>query len=293
MGGSTAQFLVTVAEVLVTVGTFVLLLTLMAEHRAGVRRHWRRGLLVSLALLALAVPQLASTLFFIDSDAIVSHLGLGGSPLADSQRDGAVMVGVALGAVFTASLRAGWYCLVFCAVSSEWRRLRPESPAMFGGLLTKPRQLWLPFLGGGVAAALSAGLFAALEVEMGSALRALQEWYPRLADSDPGVLALVALPVAVTAVITEELVFRGALLGFFLRILGEGPWGAAWAAVLSSAAWAAVHLSVTDAPGIKFTQIFLLGLVFAALARRWRIEAAMMAHLGLNLMGLVWVVALA
>ena len=115
---------------------------------------------------------------------------------------------------------------------------------------------------------------------------ALAEYFPGLAEACPSVRVLVALPMGIYAALAEEIVFRGALLGFLLRVGRERRGAVVVGALVTSIAWAMLHLGATDMPLLKLVQIFLLGLGLAALTRRWGLEAAIMAHLGTNLAGL-------
>ncbi len=77
------------------------------------------------------------------------------------------------------------------------------------------------------------------------------------------------------------------LFGGLLRLLrGAGRLGPAIAAAATSLVWAAAHAPNTDAPAVKCAQIFVLGLFFCWFARRWCLEAAVAAHVALNLAAL-------
>ncbi len=47
--------------------------------------------------------------------------------------------------------------------------------------------------------------------------------------------------------------------------------------------FASLHLLNTDAPTIKFAQIFVFGLILGEIVRRSSLEAAIACHLGLNI----------
>jgi membrane protease YdiL (CAAX protease family) len=78
---------------------------------------------------------------------------------------------------------------------------------------------------------------------------------------DSGTLALLAIALVVAAPLMEELLFRGFLFPGYARSR-LGPWGAI---VLTSAAWAVMHVQYE---AFYLIHIFLLGCAFGWL--RWR-----------------------
>lgn len=92
-----------------------------------------------------------------------------------------------------------------------------------------------------------------------------------------GELLLFALLVAVLTPIFEEIVFRGMLLSRLVRSLNRH-----WAAVISAAAFAAIHLADPNAllvvPGL-----FVVGLVLAYLAYySGNLSLPIFVHMGVN-----------
>lgn len=293
MLGSAGPLLLAAIEGGVELLVFAVLLVLLVQGRDLVERHWRRGLVVAVLVLVLAVPQHLSTMFYIDPARMMGEELFGGSAELETIARGVTIGSIAVGAVFGTLLRMGWYLLVTCIAVGAWQTLRPAAPLLGSGLGAKARRL----LGGlGIGLVVGAGstlLFHGLEVDSGQALKQLAAYYPGLVDAGAGTRALVALPLSLTAALTEEIVFRGALLGALLRWGKERGWVIVAAVLSTSALWALLHLSLTDAPGLKLIQIFILGLGFAEITRRWGLEAAILAHLGLNVAGLVGMVLLA
>ncbi len=84
--------------------------------------------------------------------------------------------------------------------------------------------------------------------------------------------------VALTAAITEEVIFRGYLQG---RLEGSflGPWGAA---ILVAGLFALGHGNYVEPWGLKELQVFILGLVFAFAKLKYGLLAAVLVHLGHN-----------
>ncbi len=261
---------------------FVLLLMLVWQ-RERLLPHWRRGAVVAFLVLMLAVPQHIGTLVFLDPRALIEGAASLGS---ESLGSGAARFGIFVSMMFGTALRMVWYGVLTCLAVSEWQRLRPRRPLLGDDLPSRWRRLLVGLGIGALLGVLTAVAFDAAGVDAGRALEDLRAYFPALADGPPIARVAVALPLGISAALVEEIVFRGVLLGAMLRAGKEEP-GIVLAAVLAtSVAWACLHLSITDMPGIKLLQIFFFGLILAELTRRWSLESAIAAHLGLNLAGL-------
>ncbi len=274
----------------VELAVFAALLLLLALHRDSVRRHWRRGLVVGLLVLLLAVPQHLTNLLYLDAEGMLRTEAANGVVLPFQA--GYALAGAVIASVIGSLLRAGWYALITCVVLGAWARIRPDAPLLGSGLPPRWRRLALSLGLGLLAGVAFTGFFEILRVESGQAAELLEAWFPDLAAAAPAERALAVLPAAVSAAVCEELVFRGALLGALLRWLGERRWALPVAAIITALPWALLHLSLTDSPWLKLLQIGLLGLALAWMARRWSLEAAILGHLGLNLASLGMMVAL-
>ncbi|MHC4249853.1 MAG: lysostaphin resistance A-like protein [Planctomycetota bacterium] len=135
---------------------------------------------------------------------------------------------------------------------------------------------------GVVAGVASCIVFDALDVKESETFRRfVDSMFPNIESASPWVRMSVFLSFAMAAAVAEELTFRGVVMGFVQR-LSPGRTMAIAAATVSASLWAVEHLNITNAPMVKFAQILLLGFAFAWFARRYRIEAAIAAHLGLN-----------
>jgi membrane protease YdiL (CAAX protease family) len=184
-------------------------------------------------------------------------------------------------------LRSVWCALQAGAAAGEWARVAP------GRLLLGPqgprpwRRLAAALALGAALGAVSAPLFHFLGVESGPDLERLAQAFPGLAAQPPLVRTLLAVSVGCAAAVTEEITFRGALLGFFLALAGQRWWGPALAGLLTAGIWASMHLGMTTAPLLKAGQITVLGLLLAEVARRRGLGAAVAIHLGVNLTGAI------
>lgn len=269
---------------------FAVQLVALASNRAAVARGWRRGLALGAVLAVLAVPQCVSTAFFLDPGAMLEDLGQGGA-LPES----VVLFGVGFGLLVGLAgslLQAGWLGLMACVAEGEWGRLLPGRPLYLGSSPRRgPRLAACAGFGLGVGIA-SAALFFALGVDLGQGLAELAAYFPGLASASPLARGLIAMPLLCAAAIGEEVGFRGALLGFLWRVGGDRRWARVGAVVVVTGTWALLHLSVTDAPGLKVGQIALVGLALCWIARREGLGAAIAAHLALNLGGLAGALAM-
>jgi membrane protease YdiL (CAAX protease family) len=136
---------------------------------------------------------------------------------------------------------------------------------------------------GTVSGVVTAFVFQALEIKEGQSITWMVETLmPGLSDVPLWGQYALALPTLLAYAIAEEVTYRGILQGWISRLLGDKRGAVIIAVVITSIAWAIAHASNTDAIGIKLTQIFLLGLAFGWLARRYSVEAAIIAHLSLN-----------
>ncbi len=274
---------------LLVLGVIVVVLALNAD---SMKLHWRRGLVVGALLLLLLIPQHITTIVFIEPSEL-----FGGNPMMDDPgmervMRGATLFGVTVGALVGTVIRVVWYSAITCVAVQEWSRLRPDGPLLGQRWGQRAGGLLVALAIGLAAGVLSSVLFHLLDIDTGKAIELLQAYFPGLAEAGPGLRALVATPLGLYAAVAEEIAFRGVLLGFLLRLGRERPWVVLVAAVTTSMAWALLHLSLTDAPGIKLVQIFLIGLGLVWITRRWGLEAAILAHMGLNVAGLLGMLVL-
>lgn len=115
-----------------------------------------------------------------------------------------------------------------------------------------------------------------------------QEVVQQFEEAQGASLVLFAVLVVTVAPLSEELLFRGALLRGLMRRTTPG-----WAALGSAAAFAAVHplASPTIGSVIAVPGLFVLGLVSAGLAiRTGNLSASILLHAGFNLLTAVFII---
>lgn len=247
-------------------------LVLAARHTPAAEvdksRGWRLAGLYALCLL----PSVVATIALFDltptlngSDAIKSAVSTGASAGLVAGALGGLLVRwvwMVLVLPYTEAIRAGAFPWTY-----RGRRDPAMAPAAAFGVLS---------------AAVSMGVAAMLGVGEGSGFQALRLMLPGMQDLHWSLLLLVGVTGVSAIALFEEVLFRGVLQRGLARMLG-GSTAAGWVAiVLSSAVWTLGHAANTDNLGFKFTQIFLLGLVFGWLARHRSVESAVAAHVGLN-----------
>jgi membrane protease YdiL (CAAX protease family) len=106
------------------------------------------------------------------------------------------------------------------------------------------------------------------------------------------LVAGALIPAFVAIAISEEILFRGVVQGWITRLLGGDRAAAALAIVAATAVWTLGHAGSAEPLWLKLSQIFILGLVFGWLAYRYSVEAAIVAHVGLNVSALLAAYAL-
>jgi membrane protease YdiL (CAAX protease family) len=185
---------------------------------------------------------------------------------------------------FVLVLRVGWHMLEYYVAAAEWRRFKPDPFPILQGRENRRMRTVLAAATLGVAAgALSLVALQALGVQVSDAVKDIQRLFPRAANAPLAVRLPVFLCAFSALAVVEELAFRGVLLGWLLRVGRPRGGYAVCAIVLVSLLWALLHIPNTNAPLLKCGQIFVFGLLLGELARRWSVEAAIAAHVALNL----------
>lgn len=269
---------------------FIFVLALAILDRRWFKEHYRTGLAVAVCLFVLLTPALVFSLAYFDREAFVDRMAQPGMP-----REQALVllsIGLALGAVLHV-LRIGWYMIIYYVAASEWGRLEPDA---FPLLRRTGRARAAPLVGAlalGVAGGLaSAVVLKALNVDISEPLKNITVMFPGAQSASLAVRVPVVLVTVVTIAVTEELLFRGVMFGFLLRVCGRGRLSMVFSSIVVSFIWAILHMQNTDAPLVKCTQVFIIGLVLCWLARKGNIESAMAAHVGLNLAAAVAALAM-
>jgi membrane protease YdiL (CAAX protease family) len=262
---------------------FVFIAVLTALTWRQIRFTWKAGLAIAVMLFVLGLPSVLLALAYLDLS------GTGREIPAHLRGFVQVAAGVAaLGiTVVQIPLRAAYLHVA----AAEWGRVRPSAaptePRPYLAALAGPartRRLGIA-VGAGVglvSVVLTFALFWAAGVREGQSMKELQRLFPQIQEASAVVALPAMLGFVIAAAVTEELIFRGAMLGFLLRVTRNQA-ALAWVFITAvSALWALLHIPNTDHPTLKVMQIFLLGLALGGMTRRWGLPSAVAAHVTLN-----------
>ncbi len=283
MGGQpdVGEIVLSMLVTFLRVGIFVFLVVLVVLDRRALKANLKTGLLIGAACLLLLLPNAALTVSHINLSSLVQQADM--PPEMQEFTHVLVLAGVVLGLLFLL-VRVPWYALVYGVAAAEWSEVRPGA---FPILRRSGRPPWGAVAGAAVFGAgygvLSLIVLSGVGVEVSESVQRLARLAPGVRTASP-LLRWPAVALAVTSVaIAEELIFRGALLGWLLRVGRQTRIDVVMSAVLVSLLWALMHVLNTNAPLLKCIQIFVFGLILCKLATCWCFEAAVVAHVGLNL----------
>lgn len=252
---------------LVTLAAYIVL---AVRDRRYFPNLWRPGLAVGLGLFLMLIPAGLFGLAHFDGSVIPMEARI---PL---------LVGMVLGAVIQV-LKIGWHMVLVVVAVVEWQRVRRGAPT---GSLASSWTSWKNVAGafafGTLAASVSLIVFMLLNIQEGRSIIALRDFFPTAAESSAWITMPVLMLVLIAFAVSEELVFRGGMLAWVvgrtrnrvvLRYLGV---------TAITLMWALAHIPNTNAPVAKVTQMFVIGIAFAEIARRDGVWSAVAAHIGLN-----------
>ena len=240
---------------------WIVVLVLGIARWKQVRRSLRAGLLFGSALLLVKLPGFVAVMVYLD-DSIGMRIGVGFAFvfLIVGVFHGAIQIGLAQ---WLAAPRNA-YPTLLC----DGRR--------FAG--------WGLGAGLGLAAAVvTVPVFHLLGVEAGPLQQLLERLMPAVLEAPAVVRTTIAVFGVTAAAVGEEMIFRGVIQPGLTRLMGGSAAALVTAVLVTSAVWAVGHAANAEPIWVKLVQIFLLGLVFGWLARRHSVEAAIVAHIGLNL----------
>jgi hypothetical protein len=264
---------------------FVLVVALAVRDRRKFGANWPSGLLVAIIWFLLCLPLMVYTLTHAD---FLGAAELGGAS-PEGQRAAVVALYAGLMVGFTLKVvQVPWYTVVYHVAAEQWGAVRPDAFPIVQQRRPVP---WRAIAGAGAfgvgAAVVSAGVFRLFHVAAPDALKQFSAAMPAAAQSGLWVrLVLLGLAAAGTA-LADELLLRGALLGWLLRSGGNRRVAAVEAAVLVSVFGACAAMVSAHATLAQGVQVFVIGLFLCEFARRSCIEAAVAAHVGLNVAALL------
>ena len=259
----------------------ILVLALAILDRRWFKEHYRTAVAVGVCFFVLLGPSLVFRLVYFDLQAFTEQLKRGGAPRELAALS--LRIGPALG-IGLYVLRIGWYIIIYYVAASEWRRVDPGASPLLQGA---ERARTAPLVGGlalGVVAGVASTVaLKALDADISAPFKKMMVIFPGAESASFATRVPIVLVTLVTFAVIEELLFRGVMFGFLLRVCGRGRLPVLFSAIAVSFVWAILHMQNTNAPLVQCTQIFVVGLVLCWLARKGNVESAIAAHVGLNL----------
>ncbi|UCD29426.1 MAG: CPBP family intramembrane metalloprotease [Planctomycetota bacterium] len=252
--------------------TVVIVYVVMAiQNRQYFKKYWKPGLFLAILLFFMVLPSSIFSLVYID--ALV---------FSEEMRP-AFLIGLAVG-FFILIIRIGWHMILYFVAAAEWEQAGSTVFAMEQAQRGLPRREMIEAFSFGICAAvLTYAVFIPLGVQEGPIFAKFRDFFPA-ADSASLLVTIPIVTLFVTAfAISEELVFRGGILGLVVRRTGENRVIRYIAISAISLLWALAHIPNTSVPEVKVVQVFIIGLILAEIARRSCIQSAIAAHIGLNL----------
>jgi membrane protease YdiL (CAAX protease family) len=272
------------AALLLTLVLSVLVLVLAVQAREQFRANRVTGLAIGIARFLLFLPVMLLTIAHAEEGLAVREAVARPEMAPFAAR---MFYASLVGAVTANVIMIVWHMAVYHAAAAQWGAVRPDALPLLQRRGTVP---W-----GAVGGAAAFGALAGVAAVAAVGLRGLESApaIVRMVLLTPGVvratvplrLAVLA-PAVVGAALTEELAFRGVLLGWLLRRL-RGRAGAALAVALASLLWTCAYLPATGGAPFKLAYVFLVGVLLCVFARRWCVEAAVASHIALNVAALL------
>jgi membrane protease YdiL (CAAX protease family) len=276
-------FLVGLLNVGLSSTLWILVLAFGFVRWPTVRPLLKTGLMLGAVVLALKLPGLVASFIYFDVAALLP---------ADLPEDQRLVFGIA--AKFGLSIAPVWaaFGVFHMALQFALGEQAPGSRSAYPVLLNSsdPRRFegWMTgAVLGLVAGVASTLLFSLLDVQLGDTMKMIQKLMPGFQSAPPLMIYGVAGTGLVVAAIAEEVLFRGVLQAWTIRLLGGGWAGVLGGIAVASVVWSLAHVGNAEPIWIKLTQVLILGIGFGALAYRYSVEAAIVAHIGLNVTVLI------
>ncbi|MBN3039535.1 MAG: CPBP family intramembrane metalloprotease [Candidatus Omnitrophica bacterium] len=249
-------------------------------HFKELKRYLKPGLFIGILVLLLIMPGMVFNIVHYDH---LSRIEKNHNLQLPPEYFAFIMITIAvLFATVIQLVRTGWHAGLYALAKSEWQKLRRPlyDPNQKQSLFNS--HMIAAFFFGIFAGAISTLIFEILNVGESQYLLKMRDLYPGMEFTSRYIKFAVILLAVTGVAISEEIIFRGAVLAVLIRQC-KTKIGIILAIALISLIWGGLHMLNTDAPLIKITQVFLLGFFFAEFTRRGSIESSIAAHIGLNL----------
>jgi membrane protease YdiL (CAAX protease family) len=273
-----------IATLLFEGAILVLYICLAVRNQHTFKKHWKPGFLLGLVLFFMIVPSIVYAAIHFEPSALFENAA--DSAPSSEANEFAILTGIAIG--FTVMfvihiLCIGWHMVLYVVSASEWAKTRTLTFLTHVGEKKLPwLQITCAFAFGIFSGFVSIIVFNFLGVREGEMFNDIRRFFPALATSSSVVSLLVSILAVTHFAIAEELVFRGGIFAFLISKARNNRLAIIASLVVVSLTWALAHIPNTNAPLLKITQIFIIGLFLGEFARRSCIETAIAAHIGLN-----------
>ena len=230
----------------------ILFFVLLIINRSHISEYGRLGLSIALLIFFLEIPARGYTFF---------SMFQGGIPQAFKKNEMAFMVGCVLGLVI-AGILIFWHCAIWIVAAVEWKKYNEGSfPSNRKVAQGQGMAMASSFLFGALFAVITVAIFHLLKVEDGDTFKFLTALMSSLQGKGSSYRLLIAVSSFIGIAIKEEVIFRGALQGFLLRLSKDNKWLEVLSIAIVSFLWALLHLANASAPWLKVLQIFIFGLI--------------------------------
>jgi membrane protease YdiL (CAAX protease family) len=263
-------------SLLAFVGWVVILVTAIVRW-SDTRLYLREGVILGVLFLVLSLPGTILSAVFLDLSKMLPPNLVGVGPMLGALASVMSFVFLLVGAVHI-PLKA--------AVASMATPERSPFP-LLSGRGERYRGWTVAVAIGGIAGVISIVVFDVLGIKAGSAFQMFQMMFPGLSAHPRPLVVLASIPALIAAAVYEEILYRGVLQAWLVRWLGDSSGRVAASIALTSIVWAVAHAANADPMLPKLIQIVLLGFLFGGLARRYSVEASIMAHIALNVMAAI------
>lgn len=268
----------------INVSVFVFIVVLASINLRTFKQHYKIGLLMGTIVFFLLIPGLIFNLLYLDPTVLLSKIE--NSSTNNQFMTYCVYAGMFFG-VLISIIQIGWHMIVYHVGATEWDKIRPNALPLLSKHKNIPwRQIMAGAAFGVIAGSLSHVIFLLFKIEAGDSLKQLLSMFPRAHEASPFLRIPIIAMTFTAAAITEELVFRGGLFAFLLRLSKNNRIAIISSIILVSLLWSLLHLANASMPLIKCLQIFVISIGLCEFARRSCLESAIAGHIALNLSAL-------
>lgn len=272
--------LINTIQILIQVSIVIFYLVLISNNRELIKKYWGTGIFLAIIIFLFSLPNTTFNILYLDLSSIENQ----GDTISI-----AVMFSIVFAFIFSLLLIL-WHTMLYTIAFIEWNKVRNPLTNLdnLKRILPWKHIIWA-FVFGILAGFISIIVFKMIGVEQGALISKYKKIFVKPGASK-AIVMTVSLFTVICIAIKEELFFRGAILAFLISKCRNNNLLIYFSIIAISSAWGLMHFHNTNLPAIKFTQVFILGVCFAEIARRSSIESVIAAHIGLNITGIFYLI---